>query len=407
MPSSDTTEFDFAARMGRIETSPSAVMTQRAREMKEQGRDIISLSSGQPDFPTPDHVTEAAHKAALAGQTAYTPITGTNELKDAIIAKFKRDNGLDYARDEIIVGNGAKQVIFNAFTAGTDDGDEVILPAPYYVAYIDMIKFAGGLPVVVPCAEDQDFKLTAEQLAQAITPKTRWLLLNSPNNPTGAVYEESDLRALADVLLDHPRVGIIADDIYEHIAFDGLKFATIAKVEPKLRDRTVTVNGVSKAYAMTGWRVGYAGAHRNMIAQMTKLQSLVTVGAASISQAAAVEALNGPQDYVKDRSNSFEDRRDLVVSMLNQAPGISCPVPKGAFYVYPSCAGVIGKTTPSGQMIENDRDFVMYLLETEGVATVHGGAYGVSPYFRISYAAAVEELTQACERIQRACAALC
>lgn len=373
MPSSDTTEFDFAARMGRIETSPSAVMTQRAREMKEQGRDIISLSSGQPDFPTPDHVTEAAHKAALAGQTAYTPITGTNELKDAIIAKFKRDNGLDYARDEIIVGNGAKQVIFNAFTAGTDDGDEVILPAPYYVAYIDMIKFAGGLPVVVPCAEDQDFKLTAEQLAQAITPKTRWLLLNSPNNPTGAVYEESDLRALADVLLDHPRVGIIADDIYEHIAFDGLKFATIAKVEPKLRDRTVTVNGVSKAYAMTGWRVGYAGAHRNMIAQMTKLQSLVTVGAASISQ----------------------------------APGISCPVPKGAFYVYPSCAGVIGKTTPSGQMIENDRDFVMYLLETEGVATVHGGAYGVSPYFRISYAAAVEELTQACERIQRACAALC
>ena len=406
MPLSEKTEFEFADRMDRIETSPSAVMTQRAREMREQGRDIISLSSGQPDFPTPDHVTEAAHQAALAGQTAYTAITGTNELKDAIIAKFKRDNGLEYTRDQIIVGNGAKQVIFNAFTAGTDDGDEVILPAPYYVAYIDMIKFAGGVPVVVPCAEDQDFKLTAEQLAQAITPKTRWLLLNSPNNPTGAVYEEADLRALADVLLDHPRVGIIADDIYEHIAFDGLKFATIAKVEPKLFDRTVTVNGVSKAYAMTGWRVGYAGAHRDMIAQMTKLQSLVTVGAASISQAAAVEALNGPQDYVKERSKSFEERRDLVVSMLNQATGITCPNPKGAFYVYPSCAGVIGKTTPSGQVIENDRDFVMYLLETEGVATVHGGAYGVSPYFRISYAAAVDELTQACERIQRACAAL-
>ena len=400
------TDQEFAARMDRIETSPSAVMTQRAREMKEAGRDIISLSSGQPDFPTPDHVMEAAIRAMREGQTTYTPIAGTNALKDAIIAKFKRENGLDYTRDHIIVGNGAKQVIFNAFTAGTDDGDEVVLPAPYYVAYIDMIKFAGGVPVIVPCAEEQDFKLTADQLRKAITPKTRWLLLNSPNNPTGAVYEESDLRALADVLLDYPRVGIIADDIYEHIAFDGLKFATIAQVEPKLFDRTVTVNGVSKAFAMTGWRIGYAGAHPSLVKQMIKLQSLVTVGAASVSQAAAVEALNGPQDYVAERSKSFEDRRDLVVSMLNQAPGISCPVPKGAFYVYPSCAGVIGKTTPSGQVIENDRDFVMYLLETEGVATVHGGAYGVSPYFRISYAAAVEELIQACERIQRACAAL-
>ncbi len=399
-------KMEFAARMDRIETSPSAVMSQRAREMKEQGKDVIALSSGQPDFPTPDHVIEAAHQAALNGETAYTPIGGTNELKDAIIAKFKRENGLEYTRDQIIVGNGAKQVIFNAFTAGTDDGDEVILPAPYYVAYIDMIKFARGVPVIVPCGVEQDFKLTADQLAKAITPKTRWLLLNSPNNPTGAVYEEADLRALADVLLEHPRVGIIADDIYEHIAFDGLKFATIAKVEPKLFDRTITVNGISKAYAMTGWRVGYAGAHADMIKQMIKLQSLVTVGASSISQAAAVAALNGPQDYVAERSKSFEERRDLVVSMLNQAPGISCPVPKGAFYVYPSCAGVIGKTTPEGKVIENDRDFVMYLLETENVATVHGGAYGVSPYFRISYAASVDELVQACERIQRACAAL-
>ena len=400
------TQLDFAARMDRIEASASAEMSQRAREMKAEGRDIIALSSGQPDFPTADHVIAAAHQAALDGQTTYTTVSGTNELKDAIIAKFKRDNGLTYTRDQIIVGNGGKQVIFNAYMAGTEVGDECILPAPFYIPYIDMVRFARGVPVVVTCGQESDFKMTADQLAKAITPKTRWLLLNSPNNPTGAVYEERDLKALAEVLLDHPRVGIISDDVYEHICFDGLKFATMAQVEPRLFDRTVTVNGASKAYSMTGWRIGYAGAHRDMIKQMNKLQGLVTVGASSISQAAAVAALNGPQEYVAERSKSFQERRDLVVSMLNQAKGISCPVPKGAFYVYPSCAGVIGRKTPDGKVIETDKDFVMYLLEGEGVATVHGGAYGVSPHFRISYASSVAELTEACERIQRACAAL-
>lgn len=399
-------DLKFAARMDRIETSPSAVMSQKAREMKAEGLDVIALSSGQPDFPTPAHVMEAANAAALRGETKYTSIGGSNELKDAVIDKFKRENDLTYSRDEIIIGNGAKQVIFNAFMAGTDVGDEVVLPAPYYVAYIDMINFARGVPVIVECGADQDFKLTAAQLDAAITPKTRWLLLNSPNNPTGAVYEETDLRALADVLLKHPHVGIIADDIYEHIAFDGLKFATIAAVEPALKERTVTVNGVSKAYAMTGWRVGYAGAPKAMIAQMHKLQSLVTSGASSIGQAAAIAALTGPQDFMAERAASFQERRDLVVSMLNQATGISCPTPKGAFYVYPSCAGVIGKTTPDGDVINTDQDFTMYLLKSENVATVHGGAYGVSPYFRISYASSVDELTAACERIQRACAAL-
>jgi aspartate aminotransferase len=280
------------------------------------------------------------------------------------------------------------------------------LPAPYYIAYLDMINFAKGKAVVVPCGADQDFKLNPKQLAAAITPKTRWLLLNSPSNPTGAVYEAADLRALADVLLDHPGIGIITDDIYEHITFDGLKFATIAQVEPRLRDRTVTINGVSKAYAMTGWRVGYAGTTAEMVQQMTKLQSLISSGASSIGQAAAIAALQGPQDFLTDRAKSFEERRDLVVSMLNQATGLSCPKPKGAFYVYPSCAGVIGRKTPSGRVIENDREFVQYLLETENVAAVHGAVYGVSPHFRITYASSVEELTEACIRIQRACAAL-
>ncbi len=396
----------FASRMDRIESSPSAAMSQRAREMKADGKDVIALSSGQPDFPTPTHVIEAANQAALRGETKYTSIGGSNEMKDAVIEKFKRENGLSYTRDEIIVGNGAKQVLFNAFMAGTEVGDEVILTSPYYVVYIDMIKFARGEPVILPCGADQDFKLKGPQLEAAITPKTRWLLLNSPSNPTGAVYEEEDLRELADVLLRHPHVGVIADDIYEHITFDGLKFASIAAVEPKLKDRTVTINGVSKAYAMTGWRVGYAGASAEMVQQMHKLQSLVTSGAGSVNQAAAIAALTGPQDFIAKQAESFEERRDLVVSMLNQAPGLTCPMPKGAFYVYPSCDGVIGKKTPDGKVIENDRDFVLYLLEAEGVATVHGAAYGLSPHFRISYASSTEELTDACQRIQRACAAL-
>jgi aspartate aminotransferase len=397
---------EAATRMQSIQTSPSAAMTQRARDMRASGLDVIALSSGQPDFPTPAHVIEAANAAANRGETKYSPIAGTVEMKQAVIDKFRRDNGLEYAMDEIIIGNGAKQVIFNAFMAGTEPGDEVVLPAPYYVAYIDMIVFAGGRVVPVECTEANDFKLSARQLESAITPKTRWLLLNSPNNPTGAVYEESDLRELADVLLKHPQVSVISDDIYEKIVFEGMKPTTLAAVEPALKDRTVTVNGVSKAYAMTGWRVGYAAACAPFIAQMHKLQSLVTSGASSIGQAAAVAALNGPQDFLVERASSFEDRRDLVSSMLNQAPGLSCPRPKGAFYVYPSCAGVIGKKTPDGKVIENDNDFVTYLLESENVATVHGAAYGVSPYFRISYAASTEELTEACTRIQRACTAL-
>lgn len=396
----------FANRMDRIQTSPSAMMSQRAREMKASGLDVIALSSGQPDFPTPEHVIAAANAAALRGETKYTTISGGNELKDVVVEKFKRENGLDYAREEIIIGNGSKQVIYNALMAGTDEGEEVILPAPYYVAYIDMIEFAGGKAVIVPCPVEQDFKLSAAQLEAAITPRSRWLLLNSPNNPTGAVYEAHDLRELADVLLRHPHVGVLMDDIYEHITFDGVPFATMTNVEPALRERTVIANGVSKAYAMTGWRVGYAAAPAAMIQQMTKLQSLVTSGASSIGQAAAVAALTGPQDFIAERAKSFEERRDLVVSMINQTTGLSCPVPKGAFYVYPSCAGVLGKKTPSGATIENDRDFVLYLLETENVATVHGAAYGISPHFRISYASSTEELTEACQRIQRACAAL-
>ena len=392
--------------MNRIETSASAMMSQRAREMKAEGIDVIPLSSGQPDFPTPDHVIEAANAAAVRGETKYTTISGSAELKDAVVEKFKRENNLDYNRDEIIIGNGSKQVIYNAIIAGTGKGDEVILPAPFYVAYIDMIKFVGGVPVTVSCGLDQGFKITPEQLDAAITPRTKWLLLNSPNNPTGAVYDAEELKLIAEVLLLHDHVGVIMDDIYEHITFDGTEFVTITNVEPTLRERTVIANGVSKAYAMTGWRVGFGAAPAEMVKQMTKLQSLVTSGASSIGQAAAIAALNGPKNFIAERAKSFEERRDLVVSMINQTAGLSCPVPKGAFYVYPSCANVIGKTTPGGKVIENDRDFVHYLLEAENVSTVHGGAYGVSPHFRISYASSTEELLKACTRIQRACAAL-
>ena len=396
----------FAERMTRVKASPSAMMSQHARELKAQGLDIIALSSGEPDFQTPDHVVEAANAAAIRGETKYTSTGGTAEIKDAIIRKFNRENGLSYTAEEIIVGNGTKQVIFNALMSGTNDGQEVILPAPFYIAYFDMVKFAGGIPVVVKCDAKQDFKISAEQLAKSITSKTRWLILNSPNNPTGAVYEESDFRQLADVLLEYPHVGIISDDVYEHVIFDGLRFASLAVVEPALKERTVVANGLSKAYAMTGWRIGYAGAAKQTISEMLKLQSLITSGANSVAQAAAVAALNGPQDFLLKRASSFEERRDLVVSMLNQAEGLECARPKGAFYVYPSCAGVIGKHTPSGQVIENDEHFVRYLLETENVATVHGSVYGLSPHFRISYATDKNSLKKACEKIQRACAIL-
>ncbi|MBH68406.1 MAG: aspartate aminotransferase [Rhodospirillaceae bacterium] len=396
----------FAKRMSRIATSASALMSQKAREMKANGIDVIALSSGQPDFPTPEHIIEAAMQAALRGETKYTTISGSNELKDVIVSKFRKENNLDYTPTEIIIGNGSKQVIYNAFIAGTENGGEVIMPAPYYVAYIDMIKFSGGIPVIIPCTAKQSFKLTAEQLESAITPNTQWLLLNSPNNPTGAVYTPVELQELSEVLLRYPHVKILMDDIYEHITFDGLIFTTLTNIAPQLKERTVIANGVSKSYAMTGWRVGYAAAPSEMIQQMTKLQSLVTSGASSISQAAAIAALTGPQDFIETRAKSFETRRDLVVNMINQADGLSCHSPKGAFYVYPSCAGIIGKKTPSGNIIETDRDFVVYLLETQNVATVHGEAYGLSPHFRISYASSLDELREACKRIQIACSSL-
>ena len=397
---------NFANRMNCIETSASAVMSQRARELKAKGIDIIALSSGQPDFPTPEHVIEAAHAAAKRGETKYTTISGSTDLKDVVIEKFKRENRLDYTHDEIIIGNGSKQIIFNALTAGTENGGEVIIPAPFYVAYIDMIKFSGGKAVIVPCSQDQNFKLTAPRLESAITSRTNWLLLNSPNNPTGAVYKRNELSELAEVLMRYPHVNILMDDIYEHITFDGVGFSTITNVEPNLKSRTIIANGVSKAYAMTGWRIGYAAAPSAMIKQMTKLQSLITSGASSISQAAAIAALTGPQDFIPIRAKSFEERRDVGVSMVNQANGLDCPIPKGAFYVYPNCKGIIGKRTPKGNVIKNDQDFVLYLLEQEKVATVHGAAYGLSPHFRISYTSSIEELMEACHRIQRACAAL-
>ena len=396
----------FASRMNRIETSASAMMSQKAREMKLYGKDVIALSSGQPDFPTPPHIIEAAMQAANRGETKYTTISGSNDLKDVVVEKFERENNLKYGRDEIIIGNGSKQVIYNAFAAGTEAGGEVIMPAPFYVAYLDMIKFSEGIPVIVHCTEEHGFKLGADQLEAAITDRTQWLLLNSPNNPTGAVYEEKELKALADVLMKFPQVKILTDDIYEHIIFDNLRFKTIVNVAPELKDRTVIANGVSKSYAMTGWRVGYAAAPASMVREMTKLQSLVTSGASSVSQAAAIAALTGPQDFIVSRSKSFQERRDLVVSMINQSNGLNCPIPNGAFYVYPTCEGVNGKTTPQGKRLETDQDFVEFLLEYHNVATVHGGAYGVSPYFRISYASSVDELTEACKRIQCACSEL-
>lgn len=396
----------IAARLNRIEQSASSLVSQRARELKAAGKDIVTLSSGEPDFPTPDHVIDAAFAAARAGQTRYTNAAGTPELKRAIIEKFKREDGLEYAENEVMASNGGKQVIFNSMVATVEPGDEVIVTAPYWISYVDLIKFGGGTPVIVPCGVEDDFKLTPTALSEAITPATRWLMLNSPSNPSGAVYSADDLAGLADVLRGHPQIMVFCDDIYQHIIYDGQEFATMAQVAPDLRDRIVTMNGVSKAYSMTGWRIGYCGAPAPLIKQMTKLQQQTTGSICALSQAAAVAALSGPQDYVRARTAEFESRRDLVVSMINQAPGLSCSTPKGAFYVFPSCAALIGKTTPDGQVIESDQDLVNYFLDSEGVAAVHGAAYGLSPFFRISFATSEAELRDACERIQRACAAL-
>lgn len=396
----------IADRLKQIKPSPTLAVDARAKELKAQGRDIIALGLGEPDFDTPDFVKAAAKKAIDAGKTKYTPVEGTPELKDAIIKKFSRENGLDYKRDEIIISAGAKQVLYNAFMATLNPGDEVIIPAPYWVSYPDMAMLAEGKPIIVPGHEENGFKVQAADIERVITPKTKWAIINSPSNPTGAAYTRKELKALTDVFMKYPHVLVISDDIYEHLTYDGFEFVTPAQVEPRLKDRTLTVNGVSKAYAMTGWRIGYAGGPAELIKAMGKVQSQSTSNPVSISQAASVEALNGDQSFLEERRAVFKRRRDMAVSMLNQAAGITCAKPEGAFYVYPSCKGVIGRETADGKIIRNDGDFVTYLLEMEGVACVHGGAFGASPYFRISYATSDALLEEACRRIQKACAAL-
>ncbi len=396
----------LSQRLGRIKPSPTIAVTQKAAELKAQGRDVVGLGAGEPDFDTPDHIKEAAKAAIDRGETKYTAVAGTLELRKAICAKFKRDNGLDYKPEQITVGSGGKQTIFNALMATLDAGDEVVIPAPYWVSYPDIVMLANGQPVIVPCPQENGFKLRAEDLDRAITPKTKWLILNSPSNPTGAAYTRAELKEITDVLLRHPHVWVMPDDMYEHVIYDGFEFSTPAEVEPKLYERTLTLNGCSKVYAMTGWRVGYAAGATDLVKGMNNLQSQSTTHACSISQAAAVAALNGPQDFVAGNNAIFKERRDLVISLLKETTGLSCHTPEGAFYVYPSCAGVIGKTTPEGKKIESDDDFITYLLEAEGVAAVQGSAFGLSPYFRISYATSTEVLKEACSRIKKACEAL-
>ena len=395
-----------SAALQRIQPSATLAMTSRVFELKRQGIDVIGLGAGEPDFDTPDFVKEAAIEAIRAGKTKYTNVDGTPELKQAVLAKFARDNGLTYAENQISVNSGGKHTLFNAFCATIDAGDEVIVPAPYWVSYPDVVEFAGGTPVFIAAGADQNYKITAEQLDAAITAKTKWVVLNSPSNPTGAAYSAAELKALGEVLLRHPHVLIYADDMYEHILYDGFEFATIAQVVPQLYERTLTANGVSKAYAMTGWRIGYAGGPAWLIKAIGKLQSQSTSNPCSISQAASVAALNGDQSFLKERVAAFQGRRDLVVSMLNQINGLTCPRPGGAFYVYPEFAGLIGKTTPKGLKIETDEQMVGYLLDEARVAAVHGGAFGFSPALRISYATSEALLTEACTRIQTACAAL-
>lgn len=396
----------IAESLGRIKPSVTIAVTTKAAELKAAGRDVIGLGAGEPDFDTPDNIKDAAIRAITEGKTKYTAVDGIPELKKAICAKFKRDNNLDYEPSQISVGTGGKQIIYNALIATLNLGDEVLIPAPYWVSYPDMVLLGGGEPVFVPTTATSKFKMKPADLEAAITPKTKWLIFNSPSNPSGAGYSHDELKALTDVLLRHPQVWILTDDMYEHLVYGEFKFATPAEVEPKLYDRTLTMNGVSKSYAMTGWRIGYGAGPVELIKAMAKVQSQSTSNPCSISQYAAVEALNGPQDFIAERAKVFEERRDLVVSMLNQASGLSCPTPEGAFYVYPSCAGCIGKKTPEGKVISNDFDFVSALLETEGVAVVHGEAFGLSPHFRVSYATSTEALTEACGRIQRFCASL-
>jgi aspartate aminotransferase len=393
----------LAQRLADVKVSASAAMTAVARDLRAQGIKVISLSNGEPDFASPRHAIEAAYQAALAGDTKYPPQGGTPALKAAIARKFKRDNELDYGPDEIIVGNGGKQVIFNAFMATLDPGDEVVIPSPFWISYADMAKVAGGVPVTVPCPQNNGFKPRPEDIEAAITPKTKWVLLNFPGNPTGAVPTRAEMRAIADVLLRHPHVWVMTDDMYEHLLYDGFEFSTIAQVEPALKDRTLTVNGCSKTYAMTGWRLGFGGGPAALIKGMFNMQGQATAGVSTISQAAATAALDGPQDFVKQNAEVYRQRRDLVVEMLNAAPGISCHKPEGAFYVFPNIAGCLGKTTKGGRRIETDTDFVKALLEEKRVAAVQGTAYGMSPYMRISYATDTASLTEACGRIQEFC----
>jgi len=393
----------IADRLKRIKPSMTVGINVKANALRSEGKDVLVLAAGEPDFDTPLNIRQAAIKAMEEGQTRYVPGKGTPALQKAIQSKFLKDNNLHYDLDEIIVGVGGKHIIYNAMMATINPEDEVIIPAPFWVSYPDIVLLAEGKPVIVPCPEDQNFKLTADQLEKSITDKTKWLMLNSPSNPTGSLYSKQELQKLADVLLKYPQVLIMSDDIYEKVIYDDLEFSTIASVEPKLKDRCLTLNGVSKSYCMTGWRLGYCGAPKEIIAAMNKIQSQSTTSTSSISMAASVEALNGTQDFIGEHNQAFVRRRDLVVNLLNQIDGLSCLTPQGAFYVYPSCAGVIGKVTPDGQKISNDEDFMSYLLEREGIAGVHGAAFGLSPYFRLSYATSDEILTDACARIKRAC----
>ncbi|WP_432255775.1 pyridoxal phosphate-dependent aminotransferase [Limimaricola sp. AA108-03] len=392
--------------LARVKPSSTIAMTNKAAELKAQGRDIIGLSAGEPDFDTPANIAEAGRRAIAEGKTRYTAVDGIPELKRAICTKFKRDNDLDYAPSEVSVGTGGKQVLYNALMATLNPGDEVIIPAPYWVSYPDMVLLAGGTPVTVACGIETGYKLTSESLEAAITPNTKWLLFNSPSNPTGAGYSHDELKALTDVLLRHDHVWVMTDDMYEHLAFGDFRFTTPAQVEPGLKDRTLTVNGVSKAYAMTGWRIGYAAGPEPLIRAMAKLQSQSTSNPCSVSQWAAVEALNGPQDFIAPNNAVFQRRRDLVVAGLNAAPGVTCPVPDGAFYVYPDISGCIGKTSAGGTVIADDEAFATALLEEEGVAVVFGAAFGLSPNFRVSYATSDAALEEACARIRRFCEGL-
>jgi len=392
--------------LGRIQPSQTIAVTQKARDLKAAGRDVIGLGAGEPDFDTPDNIKEAAIAAIRRGETKYTAVEGIPELRKAVAAKFKRENGLDYTSSQIFVSAGGKAIIYNALLATLNPGDEVICVAPYWVSYPDIVALAGATPVIVEGKFENGFRLTPEELDRAITHKTKWVILNQPSNPTGACYSADQLKALADVLLKHPHVWVLTDDIYEHLVYGDFKFSTIAAVEPNLYERTLTMNGVSKAYAMTGWRIGFCGCPEPLVKAMAKLQSQSVSHAASVSQWASVEALNGPQHFILERKKIFEERRDLVVSMLNQAQGIECPKPEGAFYVYPTIRNLIGKTAPSGKVIITDEDFAGELLESEGVAVVHGAAFGLSPFFRISYATSNKALEEACTRIQRFCTSL-